>query len=71
MSKEVATIGILIVFFLLFGMIIYSNKGSSAPGFLDIILVFVLIAGLRAVWKKPNNNDSVTETDKHKLDKRD
>jgi F0F1-type ATP synthase assembly protein I len=69
MSKVIVTIGILIGFFFLFGIIVYANKGSGTPGILGLILFMGLIAGLRAVWKK--QTDKNEETDKHQLDKRD
>lgn len=66
-SKIIVTIGIIIGFIFLFGMITYNSKnnGSSSPGILGIILVVGLVAGIKAVWKKPNNDDK----DKHQLDK--
>lgn len=71
MSKVIVTIGILIGFFFLFGVIVFANKGSGTPGLLGLILFAGLIAGLRAVWKKPATKNEITETDKHQLDKRD
>lgn len=70
MSKIIVTIGILIVFFFLFGVIVYANEGSGSPGIIGLILFAGLIAGLRAVWKKPTAKNETSETDKHQLDKR-
>lgn len=71
MSKVIVTIGIFIGFFSLFGVIVLANKGSGTPGLLGLILFAGLIAGLRAVWKKPAIKNEITETDKHQLDKKD
>lgn len=70
MSKIIVTIGILIAFFFLFGIIVFVNKDGGTPGLLGLILFAGLIAGLRAVWKKPESKSEITKTDKHQLDKR-
>ena len=66
-SKIIVTIGIIIGFIFLFGIITYNSKsnGSSSPGIFGIILAIGLIAGIKAVWKKPSNDHK----DKHQLDK--
>jgi len=70
MSKVIVTIGIIIGFIFLFGVIVASNKGGGTPGFLGLILFAGMVAGIRAVWKKPSPKNEITETDKHQLDKR-
>lgn len=71
MSKIIVTIGILVAFFTLFGIIVFVNKDGGTPGLLGLILFAGLIAGLRAVWKKSEVKNEITEIDKHQLDKRD
>ncbi|RFN58812.1 hypothetical protein [Marixanthomonas ophiurae] len=71
MSKVIVTIGIIIGFIFLFGVIVASSKGGGTPGFLGLILFAGMVAGIRAVWKKPPVKNEVTETDKHQLDKKD
>ncbi len=38
--------------------IISGARGGGRPGILGIIVVFGLIAGLRAIWKKDKNSDN-------------
>lgn len=66
-AKVVVTIGALVGFLFLFGVIVGLNKqsGNSTPGIWGIILLFGLIAGLRAIWKKPSQNNN----DEQRLDK--
>ncbi len=66
LSKFLVTIGIIIGFFFLFGVIVIQSKqsGSSTPMVFGAILFFGLVAGIRAVWKKKKDTDS------HHLDKR-
>jgi len=42
------------------------GSGNSTPGILGIILMFGMIAGIRAVWKKPTDDK---DNDNHQLDK--
>ncbi len=67
-SKVLVTIGAVIGFFFIFGIIIASQKGNggSSPGIFGLILFGGLIAGIRAIWKKPVTED---EKDEHQLDK--
>ncbi|NQY30390.1 MAG: hypothetical protein HRT69_13065 [Flavobacteriaceae bacterium] len=66
-AKVLVTIGIIIGFIFLLGVLTASRKsgGSSTPGIFDLILFGGMIAGIRAVWKKSSDN-----IDNHKLDKR-
>ncbi len=67
LSKFLVTIGMIIGFFFLFGVIVIQSKqsGSSTPMIFGAILFFGLVAGIKAVWKKPKK-----ENDNHHLDKR-
>lgn len=67
-AKVLVTIGIIIGFLFIFGLLTASRKGSgnSTPGILGIILMFGMIAGIRAVWKKPTDDK---DNDNHQLDK--
>ena len=67
-AKVLVTIGIIFGFLFIFGLLTASRNGSgnSTPGILGIILMFGLIAGIRAVWKKPTDDK---DSDNHQLDK--
>lgn len=67
-AKVLVTIGIIIGFLFFFGLLTASRKGSgnSTPGILGIILFGGMIAGIRAIWKKPNDDKG---NDNHQLDK--
>ena len=68
-SKILVTLGIIVAFLFIFGVLTFNAKssGSSSPGIFGIILFIGLIAGLKAVWKKPAKTE---EKDNHQLDKR-
>lgn len=74
-AKILVTIGFIIVFILLSGVIIgvRQDSGQSGPGFIGLILAAGLIFGIRAIWKyKPETTDNLPEkkeNDKHQLDK--
>ncbi len=62
-SKIFATIGIVILFFIFSAALqAGSGPGGSNPGILGIVLLFGLIAGIRAIWKKPKDTGSNTPT---------
>lgn len=67
-AKVIVTIGIIIGSIFLIGVLTAVRGGSenSRPGFLSLILAFGMIAGIRAVWKKPSDKKDV---DNHQLDK--
>ena len=60
-AKIIVTIGILLVFFLLFGAVVGSQSatGQNTPGPLGLILFAALVFSIRAIWKsgKNENND--------------
>lgn len=63
-SKILATIGIVFIFMLLNAALqAGSGPGGRNTGGIGIILMFGLIAGLRAVWKKPKPVNDVEYTD--------
>lgn len=66
-SKILVTIGIIFGFLIFFGLLTASrgSNGNSTPGIFGIILFVGMIAGIKSVWKKPNNDDK----DNHQLDK--
>lgn len=57
-AKVVVTIVIVFVFSVLFGMIAESRGQGRGPGFIGLILLAGLIGALRAIWKKPKQNDA-------------
>lgn len=67
MSKILVTIGIIIGFIFVFGLLTASRSsgGNSTPGIFGIILFVGMIAGIKAVWKKENDNNN-----NHNLDKK-
>lgn len=63
-TKVIVTILAVVVFCVLFSLLIFIREqaGASTPGILGMALLAALIAALRAVWKKPkdeNNNHPV------------
>ena len=69
-SKTIVTIGIVIAFIFIFGLITaaMSENGGGTPGIFGLILGFGAYAGIKAVWKKDKQkNDDI---DNHQLDKR-
>jgi hypothetical protein len=67
-AKVLVTIGIIIGFIFVFAFLTHSRgqSGNSTPGIFGIILMFGMIAGIRAVWKKPTDDK---DNDNHQLDK--
>lgn len=66
-AKILVTIGAIVGFLFLFAILVDSRdqSGQETPGIFGIILLFSLIAGIRAIWKSPESNDK----DDMKLDK--
>ena len=71
MSKIIVTIGAIVLFLFLFGILIASQKGSgnSNPGIIGLILFGGLIAGLKSIWKKSESTSKDDDNDNFKLDK--
>jgi hypothetical protein len=62
-SKIFATIGLIILFFIFSAALqVGSEPGGRNPGIIGIVLLFGLIAGIRAVWKKSSDDNSNTPT---------
>lgn len=70
LSKIVVTIVVVLLFFLLFGAIVgmRGDAGHSTPGIFGLIVFAGLIGALRAIWKKPkdenkkdDNNSSILQ----------
>lgn len=65
--KVVVTIGIVFLFFIIFGTIvgIRGGSGHSTPGFLGLIVFAALVGALRAIWKgkrkKKEDNSSILQ----------
>ena len=58
LSKVLVTIGVVIVFVLVFGLFSgYRDSVGQTPGILGLIMFGALIGALRAIWKKPKDGD--------------
>ena len=63
LSKILVTIGIVFLFIVIFGAIAGSmSDAGRTPGILGLIIFGALIGALRAIWKKPKNEDSNDNT---------
>jgi hypothetical protein len=58
LAKILVTIGVVFLFFIVFAVIagVMSDAGRT-PGILGLIVFGALIGALRAIWKKPKNED--------------
>ena len=63
LSKILVTVGVVFLFFIIFGAIAgsMSDEGRT-PGILGLIVFGALIGALRAIWKKPKNDDNNDNT---------
>lgn len=63
-AKVLVTIGVVFLFFIVFGAIVgaRSNAGHGTPGFIGLIIFAALIGALRAIWKKSKNDDNNDNT---------
>jgi len=71
-AKTIVIILILIIFIIIFGVINMSRQesGYKTPGLLSLVLLFGVIAAVRAVFKhKPEDDKKNDNNDKYKLDK--
>jgi hypothetical protein len=58
LSKVIVTIGVVFIFIIIFGVIVGSTSDAGqTPGILGLIALGALIGALRAIWKKPKNED--------------
>ena len=63
LSKILATIGVVVLFVIIFGAIVGSmSDACQTPGILGLIVFGALIGALRAIWKKPKNNEKKDDT---------
>lgn len=63
LSKILATIGVAVLFVIIFGAIVGSmSDAGQTPGILGLIVFGALIGALRAIWKKPKNNEKKDDT---------
>ena len=54
LSKILVTIGVVFLFFIIFGVIaVAASDAGRTPGILGLIVFGALIGALRAIWKKP------------------
>lgn len=62
-SKILVTIGIVVLFFIIFGAIAgAASDAGRTPGILGLIVFGAFIGALRAIWKKPKNEDNDDST---------
>lgn len=71
LSKIIVTIVAIIIFFLLSAAVtgMRSEAGHSTPGILGVILLVGLIGALRAIWKKPKDEDKKDDNNSSVLQK--
>ena len=63
LSKILVTVGVVFLFFIIFGAIAGSmSDAGRTPGILGLIVFGALIGALRAIWKKPTNDDNNNNT---------
>ena len=63
LSKILVTIGVVFLFIIIFGAIAGSmSDAGRTPGILGLIVFGALIGALRAIWKKPKNEDNTDNT---------
>ena len=58
-AKIIVTIVAIVIFFIVFGLINAGrqSQGFHTPGILGVVAMCVLIAALRALWKKDHKDD--------------
>ena len=58
-TKIIVTVVIVIAFIFLTALVgfLRDRAGHSTPGILGMAVMCVFIAALRAIWKKPKDND--------------
>lgn len=62
-SKILATIGVIFLFMVLSGALqAGSGPGGRNPGIFGLILLFGVIAGIRAIWKSSGNDNNADNT---------
>lgn len=63
LSKILVTVGVVFLFFIIFGAIAGSmSDAGRTHGILGLIVFGALIGALRAIWKKPKNDDNNDDT---------
>ena len=63
LSRILVTVGVVFLFFFIFGAIAGSmSDAGRTPGILGLIVFGALIGALRAIWKKPKNDDNNDDT---------
>ena len=59
LSKILVTIGVAFLFFIIFGAIaVATSDAGRTPGIFGLIVFAALIGALRAIWKKPKDDDN-------------
>lgn len=63
LSKILVTIGVVVLFVIIFGAIAGSmSDAGRTPGILGLIVFGALIGALRAIWKKHKNEENKDNT---------
>ncbi|MBQ0114306.1 MAG: hypothetical protein KBT10_00285 [Bacteroidales bacterium] len=63
LSKILVTIGVVVLFVIIFGAIAGSmSDADRTPGILGLIVFGALIGALKAIWKKPKNEENKDNT---------
>lgn len=59
MAKIIVTIGAIIIYIIVATVIVASIKESGgSSSFISLILLVALIGAIRAIWKKPKDDDA-------------
>jgi hypothetical protein len=65
LAKILVTIGVVFLFLVINTVItgVRSEAGYKTPGFLAVIVFVGMIGALKAIWKKPKNEDDNKDND--------
>ena len=63
LSKILATMGVVVLFVVIFGAVVGAmSDAGQTPGIFGLIVFGALIGALRAIWKKPKDEEKNDDT---------